>query len=206
MAPPRIVYPSFQSCKMFDLTKSCLSSCYFLPFYMITVNVDYMTEIIFYITFNPFSHVNWIKMGHEIGYFDTSKYGTPSKIGLGTQCHIRGNTVCVSKELWRLAEEFIFRTILSVWKEYLSVSFELNSMAKRPFPSHDAYSVGKTTSAECGFNGLCHSGPNYMQTTCIFNLTKIRPRSVQLHDKEILCGTRHLKLNVFIGRDTRCVH
>ena len=25
---------------------------------------------------------------HEIGYFNTSKYGTPSKIDLGIRCHI----------------------------------------------------------------------------------------------------------------------
>ena len=46
-----------------------------------------MTQIMFHNIYPTFLHT-LNKYGHQIGHFDTSKYGIPSKIGLGIRCHI----------------------------------------------------------------------------------------------------------------------
>ena len=44
------------------------------------LNVDlHGINHIFYIIYIPLSHLNLTKYGRQIWYFDTSKYGTPSK-------------------------------------------------------------------------------------------------------------------------------
>ena len=57
--------------------------------------VTWVNNMINGMIFNLHCHISWTKCGHEIGYFDTSKFGTPRKLVFAPSATFRWNMVII---------------------------------------------------------------------------------------------------------------